>query len=194
MEDIKKAKAELRERIAEFFNGFPHTDTPEKEKRILAHLFELANFVEANIVLLYSAYPYDTLSKNLIQKTLDSGKIVAVPVFFEKNAYRLYKIDRIDKSMKWEKSTGLVPIRDACREIPVESLDIAIVPGLSFDEKGSRLGQGKGNYDEFIPQLPITARKVSLAFEEQVVPLVPVNSSDKHVDIVITDTRIIYKI
>jgi len=45
-----------------------------------------------------------------------------------------------------------------------------------------------------IPNLSITTRKVALAMEEQIVPHVPVEYHDKHVDIIITDKRIIYKI
>ena len=36
--------------------------------------------------------------------------------------------------------------------------------------------------------------KVALAFEDQLVAQVPMESHDKHVDIIITDKRIIYKI
>jgi 5-formyltetrahydrofolate cyclo-ligase len=65
---------------------------------------------------------------------------------------------------------------------------------VAVDEKGGRLGAGDGTYDRLIPQLPITTRKVSLALEDQVVPQIPAESHDKHVDIIITDKRIIYKI
>jgi 5-formyltetrahydrofolate cyclo-ligase len=42
--------------------------------------------------------------------------------------------------------------------------------------------------------LPNTARKVSLAFEEQILGTIPTESHDKSVDIIITEKRIIYKI
>ena len=45
-----------------------------------------------------------------------------------------------------------------------------------------------------IPKLPITTRKVAVALEEQLVPLIPMESHDKFVDIIITDNRVIYKI
>ena len=45
-----------------------------------------------------------------------------------------------------------------------------------------------------IPELSITTRKVVLAFEEQIIAQVPIESHDKHIDIIITDKRIIYKI
>jgi 5-formyltetrahydrofolate cyclo-ligase len=63
-----------------------------------------------------------------------------------------------------------------------------------LDEKGGRIGSGEGYYDRLIPELSITTRKVALAFEEQIIPQIPIESHDKHIDIIITDKRIIYKI
>ena len=76
----------------------------------------------------------------------------------------------------------------------VDQIDLAIIPGIAFDTRGGRIGQGEGYYDRFIPTLNITTRKVALAFECQMVPQVPMDSSDKYVDIIITEERIIYKI
>jgi 5-formyltetrahydrofolate cyclo-ligase len=43
-------------------------------------------------------------------------------------------------------------------------------------------------------KLPATARKVACALEDQMTALIPMESHDKYVDIIITDKRIIYKI
>ena len=69
-----------------------------------------------------------------------------------------------------------------------------IIPGLAFDEKGGRVGTGEGYYDRFIPKLSNTTRKVALALDKQIIQQVPMDSHDKHVDIIVTDERIIYKI
>jgi 5-formyltetrahydrofolate cyclo-ligase len=76
----------------------------------------------------------------------------------------------------------------------MECIDIAVIPCIAVDEKGGRLGAGDGHYDRLIPQLPITTRKVALSLEDQIVPQIPTESHDKHVDIIITDKRTIYKI
>lgn len=68
------------------------------------------------------------------------------------------------------------------------------MPGIAFDEKGGRLGSGEGYYDRLVPKLSITTRKVALAFECQIIQQVPMESHDKHVDIIITEERTIYKI
>ncbi|MFC1829911.1 hypothetical protein ACFL0O_09890 [Thermodesulfobacteriota bacterium] len=45
-----------------------------------------------------------------------------------------------------------------------------------------------------IPKLSITTRKVALTLENQIIPQIQMESHDKHVDIIITEDRIIYKI
>ena len=86
------------------------------------------------------------------------------------------------------------PDPNRCNVVPIECIDIAIIPGVAFDEKGGRIGTGTGNYDRFIPNLPITTRKVALTFEDQIIPQVQMEAHDKYVDIIITEKRIIYKI
>ena len=104
------------------------------------------------------------------------------------------KVDTFDQDLKIGPRGVLEPDADRCKIVPMDKVDIAIIPGLAFDEKGGRIGTGKGYYDRLIPRLAITTRKVALTFEEQIVQQVPMESHDKYVDIIITDKRIIYKI
>ena len=47
-----------------------------------------------------------------------------------------------------------------------EKIDIVIVPLLAFDQKGNRVGYGKGFYDKFLKQCTATCKKVGLSFFE----------------------------
>lgn len=66
------------------------------------------------------------------------------------------------------------------------AFDVVLVPGLAFDDKGHRLGRGKGYYDRFLSTLseprPLL---VGVCFDFQKVGLVPTESSDVSVDIVV---------
>jgi 5-formyltetrahydrofolate cyclo-ligase len=120
---------------------------------------------------------------------------VVLPAFDpEKFEMNLMKVDQFAKELVPGPRKVLEPDAKRCKTVPMERIDIAIIPGLAFDEKGGRIGSGRGYYDRLIPKLAITTRKVALTFEEQIVPQIPMESHDKHVDIIITDKRIIYKI
>ena len=74
--------------------------------------------------------------------------------------------------------------------IPTSMIDLVIVPGLGFDEKGNRLGRGRGFYDRFLAHPQLRAVKCALAFEEQLCPEVPCDPLDVGVDILVTDVKL----
>jgi 5-formyltetrahydrofolate cyclo-ligase len=106
----------------------------------------------------------------------------------------LFKIDNLNDELRPGPRGILEPDTTRCKAVPIDRIDIAILPGVALDEKGGRIGSGEGYYDRFVPRLPITTRKVALAYECQIVQQVPMESHDKFMDIIITEERIIYKI
>lgn len=195
MEEIREAKRELRAKIEATLKSLSEKERRSKINDIEARLFDFANFLEARIVLLYVADKNEVETQAILKMTFDYGKIIVLPVFeSDKGRVRLLKVDDPSRDLiegpqgRWE------PNPERCREVPMECIDIAIIPCIAVDEKGGRLGAGDGDYDRLIPQLPITTRKVALSLEDQIVPQIPAESHDKHVDIIITDKRTIYKI
>ena len=65
-----------------------------------------------------------------------------------------------------------------------KEIDVAVVPGMSFDMRGNRLGRGKGYYDRFLPKIP-QAYKIGVCFPFQKLPGIPADENDMKVDEVI---------
>ncbi len=195
MEEIRETKSEMRRNMVETIEKLPEDKIISKTAAIENRLYEFANFLEATIVLLYINGSGEAATERIIKKCYDFGKMVILPSFNpETFKATLMKVDNIDTDLVPGQRRILEPDGDKCKTVPIECIDIAIIPGIAFDEKGCRLGSGEGHYDRLIPDLPITTRKVALTMEEQMVLQVPMESHDKHVDIIITDKRIIYKI
>ena len=195
MEEIGAAKIKIREDISQVISALSENKIAEKIRAIEARLFEFANFLEAKIALLYVDGEFEVHTENIIKRSYDYNKIVVLPAFDpEKFSMNLMKVDDFAKELVSGPRKVLEPDANRCKTVPMERIDIAIIPGLAFDEKGGRIGSGRGYYDRLIPKLAITTRKVALTFEEQIIPQIPMESHDKHVDIIITDKRIIYKI
>ena len=195
MEEIREKKQEIRNNIAKILEEFSDKEREKKTKQIEDSLFEFANFLEAKIVLLYVNKKSEVASRNIIKKCFDFNKIVILPAFDIKTyETKLMKVDDLDNDLTTGPRGILEPDINRCKIVPVDCVDLAIIPGVAFDEKGGRIGSGEGYYDRFIPKLSITTRKVALALERQIIQQVPVESHDNHVDIIITEERIIYKI
>ena len=71
------------------------------------------------------------------------------------------------------------PKANSGEEIAWASGDLILVPGLSFDQRGTRLGSGLGCYDRFLRSLPKGILFLAVCFDYQVSkqPL-PVDSHD----------------
>ena len=195
MDEIQEKKQEIRIEITKLLNAMPDRTRAQKTKAIEDRLFEFANFLEANIALLYMNTENEVATRHIIKRAFDYNKIVVLPVFhMEKHTMGLMKVDNLDNQLKPGPRGVLEPNAQRCKKVPIDCIDIAIVPGIAFDEKGARIGTGMGFYDRLIPKLPITTRKVALSFEDQLIQQIPMEHHDKHIDIIITDQRIIYKI
>jgi 5-formyltetrahydrofolate cyclo-ligase len=195
MEEIQHTKHEIRNDMTKAINAFPKEEIEEKTRRIETRLFEFANFLESNISLLYVNHGLEVNTRGILNRCLGYNKIVVLPAFkLETFQMKLMKVDNLEADLKMGARGILEPNPATCKIVPIDRIDIAIIPGVALDEKGGRIGSGEGFYDRLIPKLPITTRKVSLAFECQIIQQVPMESHDKYVDIIITEERIIYKI
>jgi 5-formyltetrahydrofolate cyclo-ligase len=58
-----------------------------------------------------------------------------------------------------------------------------LVPGIAFDGRGARLGRGGGYYDRFLERTKnIDVLKIGVCWSIQIVPSVPTDPHDVHVD------------
>ena len=195
MDEIRATKEEIRNDIAKRLAALADSTVEAKARQIENRLFEFANFLEANIVLLYINSANEVISRNIIERCFDYNKIVILPAFdIYTYKMKLMKVDNLETDLKLGPRGIFEPDEMRCNVVPIECIDIAIIPGTAFDEKGGRIGSGEGYYDRLIPKLSITTRKVALAFENQITQQIQMESHDKHVDIIITEKRIIYKI
>lgn len=67
-------------------------------------------------------------------------------------------------------------------------IDIVIVPLIGFDEKGNRLGRGKGYYDRFLKKTK--ALKIAVGYECQKIDNLIYDENDVKMDMIITEKNI----
>ena len=123
----------------------------------------------------------------LLSEVLATKKLVALPCFdSEKEKY----VPRRVGDIHVEIISGKFGIRDpapTCVAIPLQDLELVLVPGVAFDARGHRLGRGKGFYDRLLQNF--TGKKIGVAFDEQIVDAVPAGKDDVKMDIILTPDR-----
>ncbi|HET6386172.1 MAG TPA: 5-formyltetrahydrofolate cyclo-ligase [Armatimonadota bacterium] len=80
----------------------------------------------------------------------------------------------------------LEPEGDA--EEDLGGIDAILIPGVSFDTRGIRLGHGLGYYDRLLRKLGAKALRIGIAYEAQIVPEAPADPWDEPVDWIVTET------
>lgn len=77
-----------------------------------------------------------------------------------------YQVADLDKQLVMqEKWHVLEPKPKECQKVPLEEVEIVLVPGLAFDRGHGRLGYGKGHYDRFLMHL--SCPLIGVGFREQ---------------------------
>lgn len=96
----------------------------------------------------------------------------------------------------WDAGTMLTPnhwgIPEPEQGAPVvpQEIDAVFLPLLVFDERGNRIGYGKGFYDRFLAECRPTTRKIGLSLFEAVESISDVSPHDVAMDLCVTPTRI----
>ncbi len=184
MDGIIEKKKRVRKEILTKLKTQEEEDCKRKSALIQRKLFRMSVFKKARAVMFYIALRSEVNTDQMIKEAQKEGKIVSVPVCAaDRVTIRPCLLDGTAALKE-----GPYGVREPVNEryIPVESLDMVIVPGLAFDRKGNRLGRGKGCYDRFLRRLNDTTISVGLAFDLQVVPSVPTSAHDVNVHTVIS--------
>ena len=83
-----------------------------------------------------------------------------------------------------------IPTPIAAVPINEDAIDIVIVPLLTFDRKGSRVGYGKGLYDRFLSQCNTKCIKIGVSFFDSIDIIPDVSENDIFLDYCATPNQL----
>ncbi len=186
-----KEKSRLRAEVIRRRDAIPLEVRKAKDRMIQERLSGLAEYRNAGTVMLFASFRTEVDTMPIIADALMQGKRVVLPkVDSAKKELRLYNIRSVD-----ELTPGYMGIPEPGvvegREVTPEELELIVMPGVAFDERGGRLGYGGGYYDRLIAGLRRRPPLVAVAYEEQIIREVPVADHDIRVDRIVTDRRVI---
>lgn len=115
-------------------------------------------------------------------------KEIYLPVCGNNHTMSLHRIRDLDDVIE---GAYQIPVpADQTQPLNPEELDLVIVPGLSFDRQGYRMGYGGGYYDRFLSRLrPGIA--VGICYTGLLVPEVPRDDFDQKCDWILTGDEVI---
>ena len=156
------------------------------------NFFSLPDMKHWSTLFIYVNFRSELETMELIQKCLQQGKRVAVPLVEAKtHGMTPLLIKNLEKDLKPGYYGIPEPDPQKTLQVAAGEIDAAVIPGSVFDIHGGRLGYGGGYYDRFLVNEAPQAKRIGFAFEVQVVEKVPVQPHDQPLDILITEKRIV---
>ena len=158
---------------------------------IQERLFEFHPFRLADCVLFFMQVRREVRTEPMIHEALALGKRIGLPVtHVEDGSLEFREVTDLERDLEATGALDIPEPRDHCRSIPPAAVDLVVAPGVGFDQRGYRIGYGRGFYDRFLPTVP-RACKAAVCFELQLIDAVPDLPGDVALDWLITDRRII---
>ena len=174
-------KKQMRALIAQRRQEYAPAARLDLSGPILRRLAAHPQFVAAHTVLLYHSLPDEVDTAAFVQYW-SQRKLVLLPSVVN-NEIELHRHAPEDPLVP-----GPFGVLESGGKLFTDyaSIDLAVIPGVAFDESGGRLGRGKGFYDRLLARLaPHPIYKVGICFDFQIVDHVPMEAHDVPMDEII---------
>lgn len=147
---------------------------------LLDQIEQHPHFIDAKTIFLYYSLPDEVPTHIFIEKWHQAKKILLPVVVGDQLELRCYT----GKSCLQE---GAFHIEEPTGEAftDYKSIELSIIPGVSFDKAGNRLGRGKGYYDKLLPLLQ--SYNIGICYQFQTREEIPAEPFDQIMDEIWTE-------
>lgn len=160
---------------------------------IASRVTSLAEYADARVVLTYLSIGDEVQTRGIIRDAWSRGKVVALPRCVpHSRRMRWYRVESLD-GLERSKFGVLEPVADAAAEFDPNAVPnaLAIVPGLTFDARGYRLGYGGGFYDTFLAGFGGTSVGICREAQLSASGELAIDAHDLPVKVVVTEAQVI---
>ena len=151
--NIELLKKELRKKVHEEIAALPEEYVADSDKRLFLRVKSLKEFIEARNIMIYCSVEREPDTLEIAKDALSTGKTVAFPLSYKGGIMQARIVK--DLSELQPAALGIPAPPEEAPVLPPEQLDIVIVPALTFDIAGYRLGYGGGYYDRYLQDLNV---------------------------------------
>lgn len=179
-------KADLRKEMLRTLQAQNAAEKLLIEQNIQSQLINSKLWETSEVIGITISQGLEWDTRPIIEAAWRAGKKVCVPKCLpERKELVFYQLESYDDlEVVYFNLLEPKPVEE--NKVHKEAIDLLIVPGLIFDERGYRIGFGGGYYDRFLVGFP--NQTVSLISNKQLIEKVPNESFDIAVNKMITET------
>lgn len=180
MQAMKERKKQIRKTIREEKKRQHPNVLAYHSSMILDQLEKHPRFIASHTILLYYSLDDEVQTHSFVEKWHISKKILLPIVKGDILVLRQYTGK---ESLKVGAFNIEEPTGEEFTDYP--EIELGIIPGVSFDRQGNRLGRGKGYYDKLLPLLH--TYNIGICYQFQAQEDIPAEPFDVRMDEVWTE-------
>lgn len=185
-----KNKETLRKSMQEKLSELSKKERESISKKLQEKLFQSELWKKADSIGIYLSFGTEWDTREIIKQAWNMNKKIAIPKTIpskkEMNFYQINDYSEVEKGHMGIEE----PIVEKAQYVNKKEIDLLIVPGLIFSEKGYRIGFGGGYYDRFLADF--IHPTLSLVWSNQLVESIPINQYDLPVQYILTENGFIH--
>jgi 5-formyltetrahydrofolate cyclo-ligase len=191
LEALMERKSKMRRQAYDARNAQENKE--QVSKTIIDTFVAQPEYKKAGTVMWYIDARSEVRTRSQLEEAIgDKGKKIAVPYCVE-DVLQLWWLENMDELVvgMWK---ILEPPKerwtDPVKRVNPKELDLVMVPGVGFDRRGARMGNGKGYYDKLLENVRRECALIAPAYECQLFPEIIVGPHDIFMDKVITEKTV----
>lgn len=182
-------KTVLRKKFIALRDSLSNEYRSDCDSKIAERLISSDEYALVDKLFIYVSAKNEIETFSIINRALYDGKKVAVP-YCSNKTMNFYYIESVNDLKCVQFGIPTIDISKASLAVPDEN-SLCIVPALSFDKQGNRLGYGGGYYDRFLSENKI--KSVGLCRDISIADSLPAEDFDVKINYIITDRSVIKK-
>lgn len=187
-DEISTRKAELRREMTVRRKALDPALLDQRGVKVQSRLLASLYYQRAKTIALYAPIKGEVPTRDILLAALGEGKTVCYPLSHVHGRILSFRVVANESELE----AGRLGVREPSGDadlVPLEAIELFVVPGLAFSKDGKRLGRGGGYFDATLLSGAPFSRRVGLALAEQIVDTLPVTSDDVVMDLVVTENE-----
>lgn len=186
--DLRQYKKDLRKYYKEKRANLDKQKKDEMDRQITGNVLKLRLYKNTKKLFIYVSTDIEVNTREIISRAFIDGKLVAVPRCIPDTRQMNFHIIKSFEDLE----PNIYSLLEPYENLPILedfNSSIMIVPALSIDRRGYRLGYGKGYYDRYLAKY--TGIKIGLCYSDDIRRQLLYGKYDKPVDIIVTEKGIL---
>ncbi|MCY7695953.1 5-formyltetrahydrofolate cyclo-ligase [Bacillus altitudinis] len=155
------------------------------------HVLQLSEWKQAKTIALTMSRGKEIPTMPLIEKAWEEGKTVCIPTCFPKTKEMVFYEYTPETKMTSSYFGLLEPDPLESTVVHKEAIDLIIVPGVCFDQRGYRIGFGGGYYDRYLADYH--GGTIALCLSLQQTRHIPAEAHDIPVSMIVSEKGTLYQ-